>query len=64
MNMLSLMNQLMLVVTGDDSKPWLIAVCLIVSIVIMIFLFVFGRGGDDTKGNRENKSNRNNKKYP
>ena len=62
MNMLSLMNQLMLVATGDDSKPWLIAVCLIVSIVIMIFLFVLGRGGDDTKGNRGNKSNRNNKK--
>ncbi len=53
MKMLSLMNQLMLVATGDDSKPWLIAVCLIVSIVIMIFLFVLGRGGDDTKGNRK-----------
>ena len=62
MNMLSLMNQLMLVATGDDSKPWLIAVCLIVSIVIMIFLFVLGRGDDDTKRNRENKSNRSNKK--
>lgn len=55
MNILSLLNQLMLVATGDDSKPWLIAVCLIVSIVIMIFLFVLGRGGDDTKDNKGHK---------
>lgn len=58
MDILNLMGQLMLVMTGDDSKPWLIAVCLIVSIVIMIFLFILGRGGDDTKGNKDGKNNR------
>lgn len=31
-------------VTGDDSKPWLIAVCLIVSLVMLVGLFIFGRG--------------------
>lgn len=54
MDILSLMS-LMLVMTGDDSKPWLIAVCLIVSIVIMIFLFLLGRGDDDTKKGKGNK---------
>ena len=39
-------NALLSVMTGDDSKPWLIAICLIVSIVVMLFLFLLGRGND------------------
>ncbi len=49
MNDLSVWNTLLLVMTGDDSKPWLIAICLIVSIVVMIFLFLLGRGDDPDK---------------
>ncbi len=33
----------LLAATGDSGKPLLIAVCLIVSIVLMIALFVTGR---------------------
>lgn len=28
--------------TGDASKPWLIAVCMIVSIVMVVALFIIG----------------------
>lgn len=31
-------------VTGDGSKPWLIAVCMIVSIVGVFALFLLGQG--------------------
>lgn len=33
--------------TGDGSKPWLIAVCMIVSIVVVAALFIIGQKGDD-----------------
>ncbi len=28
--------------TGDASKPWLIAICMIVSIVMVVALFIIG----------------------
>lgn len=31
--------------TGDTSKPWLIAICMIVSIVVVIALFIMGQKG-------------------
>ena len=33
--------------TGDTSKPWLIAICMIVSIVVVAALFVMGQKGSD-----------------
>lgn len=33
--------------TGDSSKPWLIAVCMIVSIVVVVGLFIIGQKGKD-----------------
>lgn len=35
--------------TGDSSKPWLIAICMIVSIVVVVALFIIGQQntGDD-----------------
>lgn len=31
--------------TGDNSKPWLIAICMIVSIVMVVALFIIGQKG-------------------
>lgn len=33
--------------TGDSSKPWLIAVCMIVSIVVVVALFIISQKGKD-----------------
>lgn len=33
--------------TGDTSKPWLIAICMIISIVVVAALFVMGQKGTD-----------------
>ncbi|MBQ8085495.1 MAG: hypothetical protein IJ232_05255 [Lachnospiraceae bacterium] len=33
--------------TGDTSKPWLIAICMIISIVVVAALFVMGQKGND-----------------
>ena len=55
---MTVLSQFMLaVMTGDDSKPWLIAVCLIISLIIMIFLFVLGKNDDD-KGGKGDQSSR------
>lgn len=32
-----------LAMTGDNAKPWLIAVCMIVSIVMVAALFLIGQ---------------------
>jgi fatty acid desaturase len=32
--------------TGDTSKPWLIAICMIVSIVVVAALFILGHKGE------------------
>lgn len=31
--------------TGDSSKPWLIAICMIVSIIVVVALFIIGQTG-------------------
>ncbi|MGN0497080.1 MAG: hypothetical protein ACI4GW_12715 [Lachnospiraceae bacterium] len=31
--------------TGDTAKPWLIAICMIVSIVVVVALFILGQKG-------------------
>lgn len=51
--MMSSLNTILLIMTGDDSKPWLIAVCLIISIAIMIFLFVIGKDNNNDKKNKK-----------
>lgn len=33
--------------TGDGSKPWLIAICMIVSIVVVAALFIIGQKSRD-----------------
>ena len=33
--------------TGDTSKPWLIAICMIVSIIVVAALFIIGNAGSD-----------------
>lgn len=33
--------------TGDGSKPWLIAVCMIVSIIVVFALFLLGQQDKD-----------------
>ena len=33
--------------TGDTSKPWLIAICMIVSIIVVVALFILGQKGKD-----------------
>lgn len=38
-------SMLALAQTGDNSKPWLIAVCMIVSIVVVVALFILGQKG-------------------
>ncbi len=41
--------------TGDSSKPWLIAICLIVSIIVVVALFIIGqkdKGGKDDRDKR------------
>ena len=32
-----------LAMTGDQSKPWLIAICMIVSILVVVTLFIIGQ---------------------
>ena len=36
-------TMLALAQTGDNSKPWLIAICMIVSIVVVVALFIIGQ---------------------
>lgn len=38
--------------TGDNTKPWLIAICMIVSIVVVVALFIVSGSKD-----RENDDN-------
>ncbi|MDO5156843.1 MAG: hypothetical protein Q4D51_12855 [Eubacteriales bacterium] len=33
--------------TGDTSKPWLVAICMIVSIIVVVALLIVGRKGDE-----------------
>lgn len=34
--------------TGDDSKPFLVAVCLIVSVILMAVLIIMGKKNQST----------------
>lgn len=43
MNFNELLYTLLMPVTGDSSKPVLIAICLIVSIILMVVLFIMGK---------------------
>lgn len=36
-------TMLALAQTGDSSMPWLIAICMIVSIVVVVALFIIGQ---------------------
>lgn len=36
-------SMLGMAMTGDNSKPWLIAVCMIISIVMVAALFIIGQ---------------------
>ena len=35
-----------IIATGDSGKPLLVAICLIVSIVLMVVLIMVGKGGN------------------
>lgn len=39
--------------TGDASKPWLIAICMIVSIVVVAALFIIGQNGKENDEEEE-----------
>lgn len=36
-----------MVQTGDTTNPWLIAICMIISIVVVVALLIVGRKGDE-----------------
>ena len=55
MNLLNQWLPLLMIATGDDSKPWLIVVCLIVSIAMMVVLFLLGNNGNDKGGKSAKK---------
>lgn len=43
---------LLTAMTGDNSKPLLVAICLIVSVILMVVLIITGRNGkNDDKEN-------------
>lgn len=42
--------------TGDNSKPWLIAICMIVSIIVVVALFILGKKDDEDTEDKEHKS--------
>lgn len=39
--------------TGDGSKPWLIAVCMIVSIIVVAALFIVGQKDNKEDGDED-----------
>ncbi len=43
MNYNELLYALLMPVTGDSNKPVLIAICLIVSIILMVVLLIMGK---------------------
>lgn len=42
--------------TGDTSKPWLIAICMIVSIIVVVALFIMGNKNDDETTTKEDEN--------
>lgn len=57
-----------IVATGDSGKPLLVAICLIVSIVLMVVLIMIGRSNADSdekqniEDNRKQKNNTRSRK--
>lgn len=48
-----MLNMMLSAYTGDDSKIWLIAVCMIVSIIVVVALFIINgqnKKDDDEDG--------------
>lgn len=41
--------------TGDASKPWLIAICMIVSIIVVVALFIMGNKNGDDAASKEDE---------
>lgn len=52
MNMVS--SLVGMVNTGDNSKPWLIAICMIISIVVVVILFILNQKTKDEDSDLEN----------
>ncbi len=50
-----LSNALLTAMTGDNSKPLLVAICLIVSVILMVVLIITGKksGKDDGDDSEE-----------
>ncbi|MBQ9983091.1 MAG: hypothetical protein IJP29_00725 [Lachnospiraceae bacterium] len=46
-------TMLALAQTGDNSKPWLIAICMIVSIVVVVALFIIGQKDKNAEDDSE-----------
>lgn len=44
-----------MVETGDASKPWLIAICMIVSIIVVVALFIMGNKNGDDAASKEDE---------
>ena len=57
-----------IVATGDSGKPLLVAICLIVSIVLMVVLIMIGKSNADSdekqniEDNRKQKNNTRSRK--
>lgn len=41
--------------TGDTSKPWLVAICMIVSIVVVVGLFILNQKTKDDEADDDNQ---------
>ena len=44
-----------IIATGDSGKPLLVAICLIVSIVLMVVLIMVGKGGNGEDDDRSRR---------
>ncbi|MGN0439077.1 MAG: hypothetical protein ACI4F4_11175 [Lachnospiraceae bacterium] len=42
--------------TGDSGKPWLVAICMIVSIVVVVGLFILSQKSQDDEDDDEDES--------
>ena len=42
--------------TGDSSKPWLVAICMIVSIVVVVGLFILNQKTKEDEDEEEDEN--------
>jgi len=49
MQLAAVMTQVLSPVTGDKVRPWIAAVILIVSVIVLIGVFVFGKRDKDSE---------------